>query len=469
MRLLGPTRRVTLLAACCALLLAPACGGSKSRTPPVLLVGVDGFEWDVALPLLREGRMPHLAALMERGTFGLLETIQPTISPVIWTSIATGKEPAQHGILDFVKPRAAADAPLELFTNADRRAKAVWNVASDAGRRVGVVGWWMTFPVEPVHGAMVAQTNTVDQVDTRGGRHAWKGTLLRGAHGQLHPPELEPRVWEIIDRVEAGLPALEREIFGERTAPLSELARRLWENCRWAFRADAVYAEVAEQLLAEDSGWDLFAVYLGGPDVVGHRFWRWRDPELYADPPPAGEVADLGATIDEYYVYVDGVLGRLVAAAPAGARVLVVADHGMRPVNTGRRFDAGSPTGGVNSAHHLDAPPGIVVAAGPGIARRSGGPGPRDLERADLPVLAGVLDLAPSVLALLDLPAGADMPGLVAPGLVDAAWLAEHPPRRVRSHDTAAWRRAHAALRAEDPGEAERIRQLRNLGYVGGG
>ena len=82
---------IRLRSALLAVLCLCGCGASE-RPAPVLVVGVDGFEWDVALPLLASGRMPHLAGLMQRGAYGLLETSQPTFSPILWTTIATGKE-----------------------------------------------------------------------------------------------------------------------------------------------------------------------------------------------------------------------------------------------------------------------------------------------------------------------------------------------------------------------------------------
>lgn len=450
-----------------ALFLALAGCGASERPAPVLVVGVDGFEWDVALPLLAQGRMPHLAGLMQRGNYGLLQTSVPTFSPLLWTTIATGKEHTQHGIAGFVKPRRSPDEPLELFSNSDRRTKALWNIVSDAELEVSVVGWWMTFPAEPVNGVVVAQTNTADQADVAGGRNLWKGTLLRDVPGQVWPREREASVWRAFDAAEARLGEAELAIFGRFEHEHSELAQRLWENCRWAFRADAVYADLTESLLREGAGGDLTLVYLGGPDVVGHRFWRWRDPELFRDRPPPGEVADLGDVIDDYYVYVDGVLGRLLAAAAPDTRVMVLADHGMHAVNLEREFDDDAPTGDVNSGHHLDAPPGIVVTAGAGLRR---GPPPdfATLRREDLPALAHILDVAPTVLALLGLPGGADMPGVAAPGLLDDAALGRAAARaRVPTHDTPQWRAAHSALKAVDPGEAARVEQLRRLGYVG--
>jgi arylsulfatase A-like enzyme len=238
----------------------------------------------------------------------------------------------------------------------------------------------------------------------------------------------------------------------------------LWENCRWALRADALYADLAVSLL-EREPFDVTLVYLGGPDVVGHRFWLWREPELYAYRPPDGEVADLGGVIDDYYVYVDGLLGRLVSAAPPRTRVLVLADHGMHPVNRETRFDPRAPTGDVNSGHHLDAPPGMLVASGAGFRPRTAKLDLADLSREDLPVLANVLDIAPTLLALLGIPIGQDMPGAPAAGLLDEATRARAV--RISTHDTAEWRAEHARLHGNDPGEGARLEQLRDLGYVG--
>src|SRR5688572_14793998 len=84
-----------------------ACGGEREleplpERPPVLLLAVDGLEWSVLLPMVQRGEMPALRVLMERGVFGKLETLQPTASPIIWTTIATGKGPDEHGIHGFV-------------------------------------------------------------------------------------------------------------------------------------------------------------------------------------------------------------------------------------------------------------------------------------------------------------------------------------------------------------------------------
>jgi predicted AlkP superfamily phosphohydrolase/phosphomutase len=136
-----------------------ACGTQAEAPGRVrtLLFAVDGLEWSVLLPLARAGHMPTLAGLMERGQFGRLTTTEPTFSPVIWTTIATGRGPDAHGITSFEKRGPGRSR--SLFTSWDRRTKAFWNILSASGHRVDVVGWWLTHPVEEISGVMVAQTN----------------------------------------------------------------------------------------------------------------------------------------------------------------------------------------------------------------------------------------------------------------------------------------------------------------------
>ena len=74
----------------------------RAASTPIIVMGVDGLDWRVILPMLKEGRLPNLAGLMERGSYGYLDTCIPTFSPVVWTSVATGKVRQKHGIRHFV-------------------------------------------------------------------------------------------------------------------------------------------------------------------------------------------------------------------------------------------------------------------------------------------------------------------------------------------------------------------------------
>ena len=73
----------------------------------VLLIGWDAADWKVIDRLMEEGKMPNIAGLVERGVMGNLATLYPSLSPMLWTSIATGKRPYKHGVWGFTEPDPA--------------------------------------------------------------------------------------------------------------------------------------------------------------------------------------------------------------------------------------------------------------------------------------------------------------------------------------------------------------------------
>jgi hypothetical protein len=182
---------------------------------------------------------------------------------------------------------------------------------------------------------------------------------------------------------------------------------------------------------------DLLLVYTNFVDAVEHKFWRWYEPARFPDTSPE-DVADFGDTIPRAYAWVDAEIGEILHRAGDDAVVLVLSDHGHHAAKPG----------GVFSGEHGDAPPGIIVAAGPGV--RPGG------TIAD----ATLLDIAPTVLAILGVPPAADMPGRVLPELVpgfrDSMRVATY--RDLPRDDTGS--RSAGAL---DPAVRER---LRALGYL---
>ncbi|HET7290963.1 MAG TPA: alkaline phosphatase family protein [Vicinamibacteria bacterium] len=459
-------------AACSREAERPAAGGFPRG--PVLLVGFDGFEWSAVLPLLREGRLPHLAALLRRGSFGTLESISARNSPALWTTIATGKSIEKHGIRDFLKARK----PAVFYTSADRRVKAFWNMLSERGQRVSTIGWFVTHPVEPVSGWMVAQANTSEVMKAR---HVKKGSVLPGLSGQVHPVEREDEVFEVLEEVERDLDAIVAERLRERIEDAPARFRGPIEASRWAFRADAAYERLALRAAAEAP--DVLAVYFGATDVIGHRFWPFARTRRFPDRlftgklgkrlaprmapgswgnallgglfwramQPVYESGWPGQVLARTYEHADATVGRLVAAMPPDTRVIVVSDHGFRPW------------------HHTDGPEGFFVAAGPGL-RDMEGPEPQRLSRDHLRRLGRIHDVGPTLLALAGLPVGLDMDGRPI-----EAVLAPDPrlqrPAPIATWDDPAWLAARqAAGQASSPPaeeeEEERLEQLRALGYI---
>ncbi len=438
-----------------------------AQEPPLLLFAVDGLEWSVLLPLVQAGELPALASLMERGTFGTLRSIVPTASPVIWTTIATGKSPRQHGITGFVYPlQTAQGEELRVFTSGQRRTKAFWNILSDAGLSVDVIGWWVTYPAEPVRGLMVGQTNTTAAFQPGDAPALLKGSLQPGVEGQVWPREREAEVLASLRSVDEELPAIVERHYGRLPHVPGEVEQVLWDETQWALRADETYLRVAEQRLKAAPA-VLTAVYLGAPDVVGHRFWRYARVREFQTPPAPEQVENFGGLLAAAYRRVDRALSSLLERMPATTRVLVLSDHGMQASNVAGSFQSGGPRHELLSGNHEDAPPGVLIAAGEGF--RSRGTTQEAISAVDLGALervGSVLDVLPTLLVLLDLPVGADMDGRPMLDLLSPELLAVRPPRSIPTHDTPQWLREHEAFRADSRDLEERLEQLRALGYV---
>ena len=106
--------------------------------PEVLVIGIDGASWNVIDPMLAEGELPHLARLIELGGSADLETVEPVTSPVVWTSIATGRSPEVHGVTDFFSTRATIAVP------------SIYERLAVQGKRVGLYDVLMSWPPQPL-------------------------------------------------------------------------------------------------------------------------------------------------------------------------------------------------------------------------------------------------------------------------------------------------------------------------------
>jgi hypothetical protein len=443
---------VALVSAASLFFVTDACRPSAGKRPPLVVVGVDGLEWRLVLEFAQEGLLPNLARLMAEGYAGKLQTLEPTLSPVIWTTIATGMKPEQHGIRDFAFTDEAGVA--HVSTSLQRQSKAFWNLLSEAGRTCHVDGWWCTWPVEELEagGTMVAQTTTRAQIDFKQGVRIWKGTYLKSLPSQTWPPELGPVMDRHVDALAEAAESTLAATFGPPAKETSPFVGAMWERVQQAFFADHLFLDAARDALKRAPASDLTAVYFGVTDVASHSFWRHFEPGAFKHPPPAEEVAAFGRVIRDTYRFVDASLGELRALAP-DADFIVLSDHGFHAVNVEKDFsDADAQTGRIESGHHGDAPPGVFIACGPSFKRSPVAVGS---DVASLRLVGTVNDVLPTLLALEDIPFGEDMAGRPLRQILTDATLEAHPIRSVATHEDAAWRAARARAR-EHAAEAER-------------
>ncbi len=73
-----------------------------AKSKRVVILGLDGMDPGLATKFMREGRMPNFQKLAEHGVFRTLDTSLPSMSPVAWSTFATGGDASQHCIYDFL-------------------------------------------------------------------------------------------------------------------------------------------------------------------------------------------------------------------------------------------------------------------------------------------------------------------------------------------------------------------------------
>jgi predicted AlkP superfamily phosphohydrolase/phosphomutase len=266
--------------------------------PRVLILGLDGATWSVLEPWLRAARLPRLAALRARGTWGVLRSTVPAITLPAWCSLMTGKNPGAHGVFAFRRLAPHGYRQLGIANATDLRSATLWDVAGAAGRKVGVVNMPPSYPLRQVNGFVV-------------------GCMLTppGEPSFTAPPEVAAELGEY--RIDAEVPrALHPEAPDYRERALAYLDA-LREQTRWRSRATL--------RLMERRAWDILGVVFYAADRVQHFFWSH-----LADRAP-GRDASIRAAVDAVYDALDEAVGDLVTAAGPDACVIVVSDHGFAP------------------------------------------------------------------------------------------------------------------------------------------
>ena len=96
--------------------------GWQRSDKKVLILGIDALDPKIINTLIDENKLPNFQKLSEQGSFQELATSYPPETPVAWTTIATGVNPGQHGLYDFVIREPGSYLP-KLAVNNQQRGK----------------------------------------------------------------------------------------------------------------------------------------------------------------------------------------------------------------------------------------------------------------------------------------------------------------------------------------------------------
>lgn len=404
--------------------LAAAEAGPLPSDARVRLLMFDGASLDVISPAVAAGRLANIGRILDQGAVLNLATLRPTQAEPVWSAIATGRYPMANGVRSAVVYRVLGGTPIELLpdyclaqalvtfgflteqplTANDLAARPIWNILSDRGASVGVIGWPLTHPAPQVQGFIVSEQFhqlSESELSLDSTPAVWPPALLERARVALQTPA-EPDPVTLVTAVGAPQPVNDYDVRSERAPVL----------------ADRVHLQVLNAL--EELAPRFLAVRFPGIDVVGHRFLRYADPSAFGDVSEA-ERQKYGGVLNQYYGFVDMLVGRELERLGPNDLLLVVSPFGMQPLTPGKRvleIILGDPQ---ISGTHERAPDGFVLAFGAAVA-----PGH--------PARASVVDLAPTILYFLGLPVGRDMDGFARTDLFKPSFTSDKPVTYIPSY-----------------------------------
>jgi len=341
----------------------------------VAIFAIDGADWELLNELADDGNLPNLKALARGGTTGTTQTIEPTVSPLVWTTVATGLTPDRHGVLDFIDH--SRNLPIQ---SSARRAPAVWDIAEAFGRHSAVVNWWTAWP--PTVSSVSVFDAPTEQLDNA-----------------VAPPSLAPRLQsQIVPVSTVGYPQIRRFLnvtpdeydravtkggAGDPINVFRGVLAKTWTDHRAAMQ------------MYRDQSPLLTMVEYDGTDVVNHLFAPYHPP--YREGISQDNYRKYWPSVTNYYMEVDRLIGEWMTILPADTTVIVMSAHGFR---WGKNRPRQQPKGVAALNDHRN--PGVFIAYGNHVARSGG------------THQFSVYDLAPTVLAILGLPQSSEMPGHVA-------------------------------------------------------
>ena len=402
----------------------------------VLLIGWDAADWKIIWPLIAKGEMPALKKLMDKGVYGNMSTMNPPLSPMLWSSVATGKTPDKHGVHGFIEVMPYRKGIRPVTTNS-RKAKAIWNILHNQGYKSNIVGWWPSFPAEPINGVVVSDKFQKVNKDPNKKNPIAKGTI--------HPENL---VNDLVDlrmfpfEVTGAhiLPCIPKasEINQNKDNGLSTFAKILAENT-------SVHAAATNLMRTKE--WDFTAVYYDLIDHFCHAFMKFHPPKLNAIPKDLFDIYK-DAVISAYKIQ-DMMLERKMELTDEDTTIIVMSDHGFESGH--KRILKMPKYPAAPALEHRQF--GMFVAAGPNIKQNEKVFG------------LGLIDIAPTVLHMFDLPIGRDMDGTIAldifkeikePKYIDSWEDVEGDFAQIKSNND----------NVDPLNDEETMQQLIDLGYI---
>ena len=384
---------LALLAVCVlgTSLAAQADQMASKKNPKVVVIGVNGAEWDFLRPLLVRGEMPNLARLIENGTSGFMKTLSSPNCPKVYTTFFTSTAPPENGITGFVVNGQTANTNM-------LKQEPIWSILSKNGVSVGMANVPGTFPVMPVNGYMISGMLTRGKECEDGILCSPKLTEVQGGD-PVYPATMKDELLANIGDFYidcARIPKTEM-LAGHEVEAVNQ----------WLAKVDTIRAQQTKlfDYLLTKYPKDFTFLVQSCEDRTGH--WLYPIQPHNVGYSEKVHKARVDAFPNQYRAF-DKVLGTILQHVDENTYVFIISDHGIKPLRYvdphGEHMD--HPMDSVIAKHDFtdgDEEAGAFIAVGPGIKK--------GLHLMGLPVSA--FDVAPTLLRIYGIPQPKQMKGRV--------------------------------------------------------
>lgn len=375
------SQRLAVIFAILCLFALPLAGQNQSTKPKprVVVVGVNGMELDILRPLLLKGQLPNLAKVIKNGAYGKLRTVSAPNCPRVYTTMFTSTRPEEHGVTGFLVGGITANTNM-------LKEEPIWSILSKNGVMVGMANVPATFPVMPVNGYMVSGMLTRGKSCEDGVLCAPKLSEVEGGDA-VYPKEMKAELLKNVG---------DFYIDCERMPAAADLKGHESEVInKWLDKVQLIREQQTKlfDYLLTNHPTDFTWIVQSCEDRTGH--WLYPIAPFNVGYNPKIETVRPDAFPDQYIQF-DKVLGTILKHVDENMYLIVVSDHGIKPL---REFEETDPhahmdhekTTPVIAKHDFadgDDVPGAFFAMGPGIKR--------DLRLMGFE--ASVYDIAPTIL-----------------------------------------------------------------------
>lgn len=141
----------------------------------LIFIGIDGMDPKLTESMMDSGKLPNFDRLREAGCYRRLETVNPPQSPVVWASIATGCNPGEHGVFDFIHRNPENYLPYLSILQFEKlrytppvKVPTFWELDAEQGISAVVLKWPVAFPPGRIKGRIMAGLGVPDIRGTLG-------------------------------------------------------------------------------------------------------------------------------------------------------------------------------------------------------------------------------------------------------------------------------------------------------------